>query len=60
MGEAIEELKLDDGYKDRSSRWVICWSEATYIKDIIMTWINDPSKTEYAEGKENEVGDFVK
>jgi len=53
-GIAVAQLKLDTGYQDRPAWRVICRSmnEEGQLKDVIMTWIEDPTKArEYAEGR---------
>jgi len=55
-GVAVAQLYKDTGYEDRPAWRVICRSmnEDGELKDVIMTWIEDPTKArEYAEGQTN-------
>jgi hypothetical protein len=53
---AVAQLYKDTGYQDRPAWRVICRSmnEDGELKDVMMTWIEDPTKArEYAEGQTN-------
>lgn len=62
-GVAVAQLKLDTGYQDWPAWRVICRSmnEEGEQKDVIMTWIEDPTKAcKCAEGQANGMRYVVK
>lgn len=62
-GVAVAQLRLDTGYLDRPAWRVICRrvNEEGELKDVIMTWIEDPTiAREYAEGQTNGMRNVLK